>query len=347
MSSNPTTPGTRGPGKTIALSTIIQQLEQDPASAKLLGPRENRKTKTDYDPVTRMIPIKDMRIDRDYQRLPRPRDIHKIVRDFNEDAVMIPQVSERTENGKKVYYIVEGQQRIISLDRKGYRRVKCEVVNGKAGLSSSQVKQKESDIFNIINTFRSNVSAAVRHKALLLAGDPNAIAIDAAVSLAGMKIHERNGKDKVVAVAKLYKIAAAYGDGEKPNFQIVSNALARYRAVLPANRKVDVKAVGGFAYLLRAAELKDDKALKMMSTKSLEEALEPLWDNELGLIGAAQEHPYEVQGLRGTFSDAAYARCILAKFNKRRRAMDKRTIRSTFLNNPSIVNTKKGTKCYD
>jgi len=139
----------------------------------------------------RILDLTDLGVDPSYQR--EVKSAHKrIVADFDEQALGIPLVGERSDG---TLWIVDGQQRVVALKKLGKTKVRAEVF-------ASEGPEHEARVFKLVNMNRVKLQAREQFKALLTAHDEEAWAVKETVEAAGFKISNKAGKRQEEANSK-------------------------------------------------------------------------------------------------------------------------------------------------
>jgi len=125
----------------------------------------------------KVVRLDKLNVDSSYQR--EVKSGHKrIIAEFNEDALGIPLVGERSDGS---LWIVDGQQRIAALRKLGHKEVRAEVF-------ASDGPEHEATVFKLVNMRRIKLTPAEEFKALLGAHDPLAWQIKEMVESLGYKL---------------------------------------------------------------------------------------------------------------------------------------------------------------
>jgi hypothetical protein len=175
-----------------------QQLEQQRSVAR-------RTLASEYTmPEFAIIPLKGLAIDERYQRARNDSKIHMLRAFFHPNACQPLAISERA-NGTR--YLVDGQHRAAVLEDIG-------VTEWPALLYRELTLQDEAAMWQELNTRQTKAKPTERFKAALQSREPEALAINAAVLKAGMRLNfkrgskqKRTGKeiDAIDAVISIYR----------------------------------------------------------------------------------------------------------------------------------------------
>lgn len=141
----------------------------------------------------RVLQLDSISTDSSYQREVKPGH-KKIQRDFDENALGIPVVGERSDG---TFWIVDGLQRITALRGMGKTTVRAEVF-------ASRGPEHEAEVFKKINLNRTKLSSYEEYRALLTAHDEEAWAIKDAVEKCGFKITSGRHKSSTFSAANSY-----------------------------------------------------------------------------------------------------------------------------------------------
>lgn len=147
------------------------------------------------------IPCRDLEIDERYQRTPRPGNVERIVRNFNERALGVLEVNRR-EDGTLV--VIDGRHRLVALRQIGWREepVACYV-------HDRLTLEEEAALFEALDdSVPLSRNDAFRSK--LTRREPQAVAIVDIVTGAGyaLKLEGKTGPGEVGAVGYLERIYA-------------------------------------------------------------------------------------------------------------------------------------------
>jgi methylmalonyl-CoA mutase cobalamin-binding subunit len=113
------------------------------------------------------LPVAALKIDEEYQRTLSPSKVAKMAREWDDKAVDIVVVSQRTDG----YYVIDGQHRVAAARKRGVTHLLCQV---HANLSQGD----EARLFDIKNSNRKTPDAMQTFKAKRVQGDPSAALVD-------------------------------------------------------------------------------------------------------------------------------------------------------------------------
>lgn len=143
-----------------------------------------------------------LNIDHDYQRKTiNPTRISKICKDWSWPACGVLTVFRRTSDNR--HYVVDGQHRhSAALKRDDIQELPCLVFSG-------EIVSEEAKAFVAANTVRGPMKAVDAYRARIVANDPAALAISAALEEWGYKISNGTGQGRVSCIAALEKVYAS------------------------------------------------------------------------------------------------------------------------------------------
>lgn len=298
----------RGKQQVVDLDYLVREIAStDPKFNALVGAAPDA-GKT-YDPDTKILDLSKLRVNRSYQRLTNIPLIKRIVKKFTENAGMMILVARRKGDSKDVYYIIEGQQRAVSIRARGYKAARCIVINLDDVI-------EEARTFIAINKERRAVSPAKQFQVEVLAGDNDAATkLNSAVVKAGFVIHEHDGFRRVKAPSKLAKIASVYTFDDVPDFLSVTKSLGAYGAIFPNHKTVHTGLVGGIACMQYAAVQRSGDLLKpVVSATALAKTIGDIWVSED--LGIEAGKTRDAQKMKGTLGDMEYAHVLLLTYNR-------------------------------
>ncbi len=201
-------------------------------------------------------------VDSAYQR-PLTSFSHKIEANFDPALVGTLVVSERTEGDLAGYYaIVDGQTRaaaIASLAQRDEARctVPCLVYRG-------LTQADEARLFARLQKERRGVSSYHRFRADLVAGEPEAVAIEAIATRVGYEIGEgSNANGKLSAVAALENVHRRGPD-------ILQRTLTISRQAWGADFIPPGDFLRGLGLVLKRRDIDDDRMAKRLATVTVE-----------------------------------------------------------------------------
>lgn len=139
--------------------------------------KASKKQRTVVKAALKVLRLDQLNVDPSYQRGVKGK-VGKIVSEFNEDALGLPVIGERSDGS---LWIVDGLQRITALRKMERREVRAEVF-------ASQGAEHEAEIFKLINLNRAKLTPAEEFRALLTAHDEAAWEIKGACESEGFTI---------------------------------------------------------------------------------------------------------------------------------------------------------------
>ena len=114
------------------------------------------------------VDVKTLKIDKSYQREVNPRQVKRIVSDFQPEAYH-PLLVGRRDSGAD--YVVDGLQRLAAGKKLKFTDVMCSVF-------SSDGRAHEAAIFGRVNKARTAITALNGYRAALVSGDEKTLAIN-------------------------------------------------------------------------------------------------------------------------------------------------------------------------
>jgi hypothetical protein len=188
-----------------------------------------------------VVEIRDLQIDREYQRQPNRMKVDAIACEYDLEAAGIITVNIRTYEPGRPTYVIDGQHRMLAARKANEPEMFAFVYRG---LSVS----REAWLFNRLNTNRGPVRALDRFRSALVAGDDKALAIKAVIEAAGAEIdftHSSKGLRAIASVEKIYDKHGAKG---------LRDVLLFIKATWPdvglERPAIEEKVLMGVAYLL-------------------------------------------------------------------------------------------------
>lgn len=254
-----------------------------------------------------VLPLKNMIVDA-YQR-PLTSFVEKIEREFDPALVGTICVSERPRHK---YAIIDGQTRAEGMRRTGLTDAPCIVYTG---LSPAE----EAELFSKFQTERRGMTSSSRFKAQVIAGHPDAVAIQQIVEAAGLSVDQNTKNNNAVAAvgAMEFVYQGTFGRRGKDNgkhpellrttLQVITEAWPR----LPDTAKSAVMIRGLGWYLARTPEGKQRTNLPDM--ERLVSRLKKVTPSDLAKRAEALR---EGRGMSGN-SPAYMAEAIEAQYRKR------------------------------
>lgn len=168
----------------------------------------------------RIIELDKMFID-DYQRLLHSDEVEKIVKDFKPEKLGVLVVSERSDGR---FAVIDGQHRMISLRRLGYKYAICVVVHGLS-------VQDEAYNFTHQRDNTKNLTARDRFKSSVIAGEEESTKINYILTKNGYSTEAGGQGARIEAVAALSKVAQLY------SYEVLDQVLAFTNTTWPGDRK--------------------------------------------------------------------------------------------------------------
>lgn len=249
------------------------------------------------------LPVSELQFD---ERVNRPVNMARvawIANNFNPEWVGVLTVSQRTNGRGTGYFVIDGQHRTRALLRMGWtdQRVPCHV---RRDLAESD----EAGLFVGLNT-SAKPGAYQRFAKSVLAGDPEAVAIDKIVRSVGLRVNEQQGDGHVTAVATL---EAIYRGGRRTGGEDPHALLATLRIATNSWGKT-AAAMNG--QVLHGLGLVVRRYGSGIDHDDLEKKLGPYPGGPARLLGAARG----LRDLRGGSVANCVAAVIVATYNKGRR----------------------------
>ncbi len=158
------------------------------------------------------VDIKTLKIDKSYQREVNPRQVKRIVSDFQPEAYH-PLLVGRRDSGAD--YVVDGLQRLTAGKKLKFTDVMCSVF-------SSDGRAHEAAIFGRVNKARTAITALNGYRAALVSGDEKTLAINKIIDRRGFKIPTGPNRTwpYIAATGTLYTIA-----NKRDGLQLLESAL--------------------------------------------------------------------------------------------------------------------------
>jgi hypothetical protein len=128
----------------------------------------------------RKLPVRKLKVCKQYQRELNETMVKKIVKDFEDDAFGVLVIGARDDGS---HYVVDGQTRLAAAKELGKKEVPCVWFR-------SEGKDQEAKMFRLVNNHRS-VSRLQRTYAMLAEKDPEIVKMDRTVRKHGFKIGYR------------------------------------------------------------------------------------------------------------------------------------------------------------
>lgn len=165
----------------------------------------------------RVVKLADLSVDQSYQR--EVKTGHKsIVSDFNEEALGVPLVGQRSDGS---LWVVDGLQRVTALKKLGRTTVRAEVFASKGG-------EHEAEVFRLVNLNRTKLTVQERFRALLASHDPMAWKVKEAVESCGYKLRLRGGRQsggersELTCISTLMFLSTLKGGMESIKFALLA-----------------------------------------------------------------------------------------------------------------------------
>lgn len=228
--------------RTLTVDQIVNRLSSPELKVKVRSLKKKNKARKVLKHKYEVLKISDLQVDQGaYQRLENERKIFDILSDYVREAVHPPIVVRRMYNGG-ANILADAQQRTIATRLTGTDEIGCIIYEVNS-------IEEEALLFNKSND-RKTVPTPTKHKGQVQLGNPEALALEGAVRTAGMIIGEKAGNRIVKGTTRLHAIAKMYKINGKPNYPLVTKALASYSAIWPEHRSVHLYLVGGLAHLI-------------------------------------------------------------------------------------------------
>lgn len=202
-------------------------------------------------PEIRRVPVKDIRLDRAYQRDAQSERVEQLVANWDPKLAGLVIVSHRAD----VLFGVDGQHRIAAMIELGIEQADCHVLEG-------LTQREEAELFVLYNSSSKHLSGWDKWKAQLCAQDPAAIEIQATVQATGFRLVGIPGSfDHIQALAAVRRI---YAVGGKDLLRLSLNTI---RSVWNGDRRATSAAMmGGLAAFLWAFNDEDTFEFDRLST---------------------------------------------------------------------------------
>lgn len=171
-------------------------------------------------PSLEMIPVGQLQVDGQYQRLLQPKRVQKMVESFDWSIFFAVGVSRRIDGS---LWVFDGQHRIAAvLDKFGpTERVPAIVIDALS-------VEDEARIFNELQTTRRPLTPADRFRARLIAGDEYALALRDEAEVHGFHVttdYTGTTDGRVIsAVAALESLQRQYATGVGPVLSVIADA---------------------------------------------------------------------------------------------------------------------------
>jgi len=146
------------------------------------------------------IPIDGIRIP-SYQRVLDEQRVLRIIRKFNPLKMNALIISKRDDGA---YYVIDGQHRMVVLQRLGIPSAVCMVIEG-------LTEEQEAELFRSQNDEVRTPTIYDRHHAGVVANDLNDITLAMKLEKHGYKIHRSKGTRLISAITTLHRIMKDYG----------------------------------------------------------------------------------------------------------------------------------------
>lgn len=184
----------------------------------------------------RKVPLRDLRLDSNYQRDLEASKVRKMVDDWDPRRAQVVILSHRAG----ILWIVDGQHRVAALRERGELYVLAQVLEG---LSQSE----EADLFVALQRGRKNLNAWDLFKAETAAGHEDVLNLVRIVNSHGFQIDRTAGHGHIGAVGALRRI---YSLGGEP---LLSLCLNTVRQVWVGDKKaLDGHAIEGLALFMHS-----------------------------------------------------------------------------------------------
>lgn len=157
------------------------QMNIDQATTKSKAKRTNY---LDQPGEFRMIAPEKLLIDEEYQRSVRTRKVEEFSIRWSWIACGVVTVGDR----RNTLYVIDGQHRVLAAQRAGLKEIPCLVFVSKGAAH-------EAESFFKANNNRKPMSSIDKYRALLVAGDPSAVRVDAELRRLGFSTVTHAGAD--------------------------------------------------------------------------------------------------------------------------------------------------------
>jgi hypothetical protein len=198
-----------------------------------------------HKPDVRMVAVSDLVVDEDYQREAIAAHVAGIAKNFDEEAFGVIVAGER-EDGS--LHPVDGFQRLNAAMERGATLVPCQVIR-------SRGPEHEAELFGKLNK-RRGLSTHQLFKADVCAGKPEAVAVYAAITEAGLNVRgmKPNGKRHSIGGVKQCQTAfrrMGGGDSGAAHVTEVLTILRRTWGEQHHDTAYHCAVIGGLAFFLR------------------------------------------------------------------------------------------------
>jgi len=198
-----------------------------------------------HKPDVRMVSVSDLIVDEEYQREAIAAHVAGIAKNFDEEAFGVIVAGER-EDGS--LHPVDGFQRLNAAMERGATHVPCQVIQ-------SRGPEHEAELFGKLNK-RRGLSTHQLFKADVCAGKPEAVAVYAAITEAGLNVRgmKPNGKRHSIGGVKQCQTAfrrMGGGDSGAAHVTEVLTILRRTWGEQHHDTAYHCAVIGGLAFFLR------------------------------------------------------------------------------------------------
>lgn len=251
-----------------------------------------------HKPDVRMVATGDLVVDDEYQRDAISAHIGGIAKHFDDEAFGLIHVGERDDG---TLCVLDGFQRLNAAMERGITHVPCHV-------TKSRGRQHEAELFGKDNK-RRGLSTHQLFKAEVSAGKPDAVAVYAAVTAAGLNVRGMKSNGRRQSIGGIKQCQNAYrrmggGDAGAAHVTEVLKTLRVTWGEQHPETAYHCAVIGGLAFFLRRF---GDRVVR----KRIIEKMERLTPNKLmGLYGDIMKM------MSGTTRDEGVGRAFFTVYNK-------------------------------
>lgn len=198
-----------------------------------------------HKPDVRMVAVSDLIVDEEYQREAIAAHVAGIAKNFDEEAFGVIHVAEREDGSMRV---VDGFQRLNAAMAKG-------IVNVPVVVTQSRGQEHEAELFGTLNK-RRGLNTHQLFKADVCAGKPEAVAVYAAITDAGLNVRGMKPNGRRHSIGGVKQCQTAYrrmGGGETGAAHVteVLMILRRTWGEQHHDTAYHCAVIGGLAFFLR------------------------------------------------------------------------------------------------
>lgn len=198
-----------------------------------------------HKPDVRMVAVSDLIVDEEYQREAIAAHVAGIAKNFDDEAFGVIHVAEREDGSMRV---VDGFQRLNAADAKGITTVPVLV-------TKSRGQEHEAELFGTLNK-RRGLNTHQLFKADVCAGKPDAVAVYAAITDAGLNVRgmKPNGRRHSIGGVKQCQTAFRRMGGGEEGAAHVTEVLKILRSTwgeAHTETAYHCAVIGGLAFFLR------------------------------------------------------------------------------------------------